>query len=1476
MAINLRRFLRSYIARRTRNRRPLSPRLLCFERLNRRQLLAGDVGLDGGGDLDESDPGTDITQAQDDDQATVQMPEDEELADEEQDDEAGDEEPCDDEPGDEEPGDEEPGDEELDDEELNDEELNDEELNDDEPDDDEPDDDEPDDDEPDDEEPGDDEPGDDEPDDEEPGDEEPSDDEPGDNGGSDDDDDSGGGGDSGDDEPGDEEPSDEQPGDDGGSGDGGSGDSGSGGGGSGNDAGWVDPDPDATILYVDPLGDDGNAGTLDQPLKTFAGARDKVRSLIDGSKDIVVYFREGTYAFEQTVVLGPEDSGTVGEQIYYAAYPGETPVFTSLKPITGFTHHDGNIMVADLPSGIDQVRYLQDASESWLKRSSTAFFRPDFVSPYGGPESEHWEPDAQQRKTYTTYPASFSMPDPSKADQYDLRVHMTAWQSQVLPVSGIDVSTRRIDVATPSHYSLVNGLDDIQTEVWLLNSLEGIDQPGEWACLDGKIYLYPASGVDDIQVPTLEELIRVDGGGDGNNWTGTPVQYIYFDGFTFTGTDYRVSEASDVMAQHDWQMVDVPEGLVRFRNAANSAVRNSVFTKSGSDAVRMDRYAQNIVVDNCEFSYLGKGGVVMSGRGPGYGDVNNHNFVLNSHFNQTSRIKWDAAAVHLDQSSSNLIKQNYFEDIPLSAIIASGNRESNIAEAAFDPINRDFHFAEIRPDLIENWEGSSIHFYDHDNIVEENTFRAVHIGTPELIPAVSSEAPGFTNGMLYTTGRQAGGTNTFRKNYFYDVDARPTYSQTWVILGDGHEDYLDFHQNMAYNLQQIDGFEDPPFMSINANVSGRATANVKLNSPYSAMECPSCENVSYAGNIDFDSGTPGGSASYLAEYQEMWTLLCPGNLPGPSSLPGADALQAALASKIIEFGGTVPACEVGGASTGNDEEESGDEEPDYEGPEYEEPGGEGSGDEQRENEDPGDEESQPGGGSATTPSAGTDSDWIERFNELNARVAQNQGNVDLIWVGDSITHGWEDPDLPGAQAVWDQYYGSRRALNLGIGGDQTQQVLYRLQNGNLDGISPRVAIVQIGVNNLDVNTPQEVADGVTAVVNELRTRVPNIKIISTSVWPADPDPNGVLRAASATVNNLLASLHDGANVIIHDTSSVFLNPDGTTNLNLAPDSLHPNTAGYTAWAAALEPHVAAILGGIDASGSVGTGTAGSTSAGSPGAGNDGQAPSDSENAPLTINLPATRRWVNVRLRDGNAVLRSGGQVLSSTPLGSAKEILIQGTDAAEKVRLNLSGADAAALSRVAVDLGGGNDRIVVRAVDTAFAGLLELSGGGGHDILRATSMATSVWLDGGAGNDRLFGGRGHDTLSGGRGRDRLVGAAGNDVLDGGAGNDRLIAGKGDDTLTGGFGHDLLRGGAGNDTLLEIIAADVVLSNRRMTGIGNDRIRGIRSAIFEAEDEATVDTRKFSGAVQRIVNDDEPDEGAETGVEEEEMIVHREY
>ena len=98
---------------------------------------------------------------------------------------------------------------------------------------------------------------------------------------------------------------------------------------------------------------------------------------------------------------------------------------------------------------------------------------------------------------------------------------------------------------------------------------------------------------------------------------------------------------------------------------------------------------------------------------------------------------------------------------------------------------------------------------------------------------------------------------------------------------------------------------------------------------------------------------------------------------------------------------------------------------------------------------------------------------MQRHEAINARV--KEGSVDLVFIGDSITQGWERR----GKDVWTKFYGQRNAANLGIGGDRTQHVIWRLNNGNLAGIAPKVAVIMIGTNNSGSNTPAEIADGVT-------------------------------------------------------------------------------------------------------------------------------------------------------------------------------------------------------------------------------------------------------------------------------------------------------------------------------------------------------------------------------------------------------------
>jgi len=213
---------------------------------------------------------------------------------------------------------------------------------------------------------------------------------------------------------------------------------------------------------------------------------------------------------------------------------------------------------------------------------------------------------------------------------------------------------------------------------------------------------------------------------------------------------------------------------------------------------------------------------------------------------------------------------------------------------------------------------------------------------------------------------------------------------------------------------------------------------------------------------------------------------------------------------------------------------------------------------------------------AVLPVPRPDQWWQQRHQSMNERV--KQGNVDLIFIGDSITHGWEGQ----GKEVWEAYYGHRNAVNLGISGDRTQHVLWRLDNGNIDGISPKLAVVMIGTNNAAPNQPEETAEGIKAIVEKLRTKLPQTKILLLAIFPRGENPQDPLRQKNERVNELISKLDDGEHVKFVNINSAFLTMDGTLPKEIMPDLLHPNARGYAIWAAAIEPYVAEVLGPLPA------------------------------------------------------------------------------------------------------------------------------------------------------------------------------------------------------------------------------------------------------------------------------------------------------
>ena len=208
--------------------------------------------------------------------------------------------------------------------------------------------------------------------------------------------------------------------------------------------------------------------------------------------------------------------------------------------------------------------------------------------------------------------------------------------------------------------------------------------------------------------------------------------------------------------------------------------------------------------------------------------------------------------------------------------------------------------------------------------------------------------------------------------------------------------------------------------------------------------------------------------------------------------------------------------------------------------------------------------------------------WKERFEAANARIAQ--GDVELLFLGDSITQGWESE----GKDVWSEFYGKRKALNLGFSGDRTQHVLWRLEHHGLEALarpaagkaSPKLVVLMIGTNNSNGkdNTAQEIADGIGAIVESLRARLPQARVLILAIFPRGARPDAQ-REKNAQASALVARIADGKQVHYLDIGPKFLSDDGTLGTDLMPDLLHLSPMGYGIWAESIEPLVAELLRG---------------------------------------------------------------------------------------------------------------------------------------------------------------------------------------------------------------------------------------------------------------------------------------------------------
>jgi len=211
---------------------------------------------------------------------------------------------------------------------------------------------------------------------------------------------------------------------------------------------------------------------------------------------------------------------------------------------------------------------------------------------------------------------------------------------------------------------------------------------------------------------------------------------------------------------------------------------------------------------------------------------------------------------------------------------------------------------------------------------------------------------------------------------------------------------------------------------------------------------------------------------------------------------------------------------------------------------------------------------------ADIPKDRLDVKWWKARHEMKLKAAKN-AKVDLLFIGDSITHGWENK----GSKLWKKYYAPRNAFNIGYSGDRTQHVLWRLENGEMAGMTPKVAVIMIGTNNTghSMQKAEETASGVQAIIKHIHKNSPETKVLLLGIFPRGSEPTHKMRLLNNEINNIIKKSADGEKVTYLDISPSFLDDKGALNEEIMPDKLHPLPHGYQLWADAMEPTLKKLL-----------------------------------------------------------------------------------------------------------------------------------------------------------------------------------------------------------------------------------------------------------------------------------------------------------
>ena len=574
-------------------------------------------------------------------------------------------------------------------------------------------------------------------------------------------------------------------------------------------------------FYVATNGNDAWTGKLsapnndktDGPFATIHRAKMAVRLIKkDCYRNIYVLIRGGAYSLRETEIFTPADSHYDAYQIVYMAYPGEEPIFSSDVEISGWQPakgvknlpaiSKGKVFVAplpELPEGKSRIYTLYDQGQL-MTRGHSKGFEPTKVLTGGDGGGVEWKGMMASDRNSLWFPDGI-IKNWSNLEDIEIFVQPNVgYVTNYLTITSVDEKNGVAQTVLPATYPMgkidkhLHAMEGGSCRVE--NVIDYLDTPGEWVVNSREklFYYWPVNGKPGkVTFPALTQYFLVDG-----HESGGIVRNIAFNGLTFTRGEREVITKQDVGLQHEWDMWNKANALVRFRDTEYCEVNSCRFTNSGGAAIRLDLHAQSNQIKNNLIDYVGGTGILLCGYGPGKLNVNKSNSIINNEIHHCGEFYYQSNGIMVWQSGENLIRNNKLHHLPYDAIVLSGtrpmffmlkgeNREQvgtlrtdEIApEALYQEDNETYGFNNFV--YFKQWPKSAPYYLTRNNKVEDNE-----------VFLVMQKC--FDGNAIYLS--DVGDRNEIRRNYIHHLNG---VGMQQAIRTDAFLKNTEITENVIYN-----------------------------------------------------------------------------------------------------------------------------------------------------------------------------------------------------------------------------------------------------------------------------------------------------------------------------------------------------------------------------------------------------------------------------------------------------------------------------------------------------------------------------------------------------------------------------------------------------------------------------------------------------------------------------------------------------